>query len=231
MDYDGTLAGFNSNPQLAGPDQELLTLLADLSADKRNRVIIVSGRDRATLEKWLGHLPLDFIVEHGVWLRALGEEWTMLRPLTNDWMHEIRPILDLHVSRTAGSFVEEKEYSLVWHYRRADIELGEVRARELTSHLHFLASNSDLQVMEGNKVVEVKSAGVNKGAGAARWLSFYPADFIIAIGDDRTDEDTFGAMPSHAYTVKVGSTHRSLARFHLDTHHDVRRVLRALVEA
>jgi trehalose 6-phosphate synthase/phosphatase len=231
LDYDGTLSGFNSNPQLAGPDKELLTLLTDLSADKRNRVVIVSGRDRTTLEKWLGHLPLDFIVEHGVWLRALGDEWTMLRPLTNDWMREIRPILDLHVSRTAGSFVEEKEYSLVWHYRRADIELGEVRARELTSHLHFLASNSDLQVMEGNKVVEVKSAGVNKGAGAARWLSIYPAEFILAIGDDRTDEDTFGAMPPHAFTVKVGSTHRSLARFHLDTHRDVRRILRALAEA
>ncbi|GGF21665.1 bifunctional alpha,alpha-trehalose-phosphate synthase (UDP-forming)/trehalose-phosphatase [Hymenobacter cavernae] len=230
LDYDGTLAPFNKNPQKARPDEDLLQLLRALSADKRNRVVIISGRDRNTLQEWLGHLPLDFIAEHGVWFKAEGDEWSMAQGLRNDWKLEIRPILDMHVSRTAGSFIEEKDYSLVWHYRRADAELAAVRARELTSHLNFMATNNDLQVMEGNKVVEVKSAGVNKGLAAARWLTNYPdATFILALGDDRTDEDTFRAMPEEAFTVKVGGTGRSLARYNINNTNEVRRTLRALL--
>ncbi|UYZ63796.1 bifunctional alpha,alpha-trehalose-phosphate synthase (UDP-forming)/trehalose-phosphatase [Hymenobacter weizhouensis] len=229
LDYDGTLVPFQADPQRAQPDAELLQLLQDLTANERNRVVIISGRDRTTLQNWLGHLPLDFIAEHGVWLRTRGEDWQLFQPVRNDWKAEIRPILELYVARTAGSFIEEKEYSLVWHFRRADAELATVRARELMSHLTFLASNTDLQVLEGNKVVEVKNAGINKGTAAARWLSTIAPDFVLAIGDDRTDEDTFGAMPSEAFTVKVGSAPRSLARYHLPGVPDVRQLLRELM--
>jgi len=215
LDYDGTLASFQANPQRAEPDQELRLLLRALSDEPRNRVVVISGRDRATLERWLGHLPLDFIAEHGVWLRPAGEDWQLFQALRNDWMHELRPVLDQYVARTAGSFVEEKDYSLVWHYRRADADLGAMRARELLSHLTFLTTNSDLQVLEGNMVIEIKNAGINKGAAASRWLANYPADFVLALGDDRTDEDTFRAMPASAYTIRVGMGTRSRARYHL----------------
>ncbi|WP_426491718.1 bifunctional alpha,alpha-trehalose-phosphate synthase (UDP-forming)/trehalose-phosphatase [Hymenobacter sp. 102] len=229
LDYDGTLAPFHANPQRAQPDQELLLLLRALTDEPRNRVVIISGRDRATLQAWLGHLPVDFIAEHGVWLRAAGEEWQLFQTLNNDWKREIRPILELYVARTAGSFIEDKEYSLVWHYRRADAELGAVRARDLLNHLSFMTSNTDLQVMEGNKVIEIKTAGLNKGTAAARWLATYQPDFTLALGDDRTDEDTFRAMPPEAYTIKVGTAARSLARYHVAATTDVRQLLRSLL--
>ncbi|SHK67210.1 bifunctional alpha,alpha-trehalose-phosphate synthase (UDP-forming)/trehalose-phosphatase [Hymenobacter psychrotolerans] len=229
LDYDGTLAPFHADPQRAQPDQELLLLLRALTDNPKNRVVIISGRDRTTLEAWLGHLPVDFIAEHGVWLRAAGEEWQMFQTLNNEWKREIRPILELYVARTAGSFIEDKEYSLVWHYRRADVELGAVRARDLLNHLTFMTSNSDLQVMEGNKVIEIKTAGINKGTAAARWLATYQPQFTLAIGDDRTDEDTFRAMPPEAYTIKVGTDSRSLARFHVASTTDVRHLLRQLL--
>ncbi len=229
LDYDGTLAPFHPNPQRAEPDQELRLLLRALTEDPRNRVVVISGRDRATLARWLGDLPLDFIAEHGVWLRPAGEEWQLFQTLKNDWMRELRPVLDLYVARTAGSFVETKDYSLVWHFRRADAELGAVRARELLAHLNFMTSNTDLQVLEGNKVLEIKNAGINKGAAASRWLAQFPADFVLAIGDDRTDEDTFRALPPAAYTIRVGSGARSLARFHLAGVADVRALLRRLL--
>ncbi|MBF9221252.1 bifunctional alpha,alpha-trehalose-phosphate synthase (UDP-forming)/trehalose-phosphatase [Hymenobacter ruricola] len=229
LDYDGTLTPFHANPQRAQPDQELRLLLRALTDNPRNRVVIISGRDRTTLEAWLGHLPLHFIAEHGVWLRTAGEDWSLFQELRDDWKRNIRPVLELYVSRTPGSFIEEKDYSLVWHYRRADAELGASRARELTSHLTFMASNTDLQVLEGNKVVEIKSAGINKGTAAARILSANHPDFILALGDDRTDEDTFGAMPPEAYTVKVGSAPRSLARYHVPGVPEVRALLRRLL--
>uniref|UniRef100_UPI0006E3A302 bifunctional alpha,alpha-trehalose-phosphate synthase (UDP-forming)/trehalose-phosphatase n=1 Tax=Hymenobacter sp. AT01-02 TaxID=1571877 RepID=UPI0006E3A302 len=229
LDYDGTLAPFNPLPQRAQPDAELLLLLQSLTANPRNRVVIISGRDRGTLQKWLGHLPVDFIAEHGVWLRAAGDDWSLFQALNNNWKQDIRPILEMYVARTAGSFIEDKEYSLVWHYRRADVELGAVRARDLLSHLTFMTSNTDLQVLEGNKVIEIKTAGINKGTAAARWVSQYNPDFILALGDDRTDEDTFRAMPAEAYTVKVGSSPRSQARYHLASTQEVRRLLRSLL--
>jgi trehalose 6-phosphate synthase/phosphatase len=229
LDYDGTLAPFHSNPQRAQPDQELLLLLRALTDNPQNRVVIISGRDRATLQEWLGHLPVDFIAEHGVWLRAAGEDWQLFQTLNNDWQRELRPILELYVARTAGSFIEDKEYSLVWHYRRADAELGAVRARDLLNHLTFMTANTELQVMEGNKVIEIKTAGIHKGTAAARWLATYQPAFTLALGDDRTDEDTFRAMPPEAYTIKVGTAARSLARYHVASTTDVRKLLRALL--
>lgn len=174
-------------------------------------MVIICGRDRATLANWLGDLPLDFIAEHGMWLRAAGEDWQLFQPLRADWKRDLRPVLELYVVRTAGSFMEEKDFSLVWHYRRADTDLGIERARELLSHLSLLTANTDLQVLEGNKVLEIKNAGINKGAAAARWVERYPSDFILALGDDRTAEDTFRALPPAAYTVRVGTGARSLS--------------------
>ncbi|GAA4500673.1 bifunctional alpha,alpha-trehalose-phosphate synthase (UDP-forming)/trehalose-phosphatase [Hymenobacter ginsengisoli] len=229
LDYDGTLVGFNPNPQRAEPDQELRLLLRSLTELPNTRVVIISGRDHQTLEKWLGHLPIDFIAEHGVWLRTAGGEWQLFGQLRADWKRDLRPVLELYVARTPGAFIEEKDYSLVWHYRRADTDLGIERARELMSHLSFMTANTDLQVMEGNKVLEIKNAGVNKGTAAARWIEQYPSDFMLALGDDRTDEDTFRALPPTAYSVRVGTGARSLARFNIGSPAQVRQLLRKLI--
>jgi trehalose 6-phosphate synthase/phosphatase len=229
LDYDGTLVNFHADPQRARPDQELRLLLKALADQPQNRVVIISGRDRTTLQDWLGDLPLDFIAEHGVWTRAAGEEWSLFQAMRNDWKRELRPVLELYVARTAGAFIEEKDYSLVWHYRRVDAELGAVRTRELLNHLSFMTSNTDLQVMEGNMVLEIKNAGINKGTAASRWLSQFNPDFILALGDDRTDEDTFRALPAEAFTVRVGPAPHSSARFHVASPTEVRQLLRKLL--
>ncbi|MBK0402994.1 bifunctional alpha,alpha-trehalose-phosphate synthase (UDP-forming)/trehalose-phosphatase [Adhaeribacter sp. BT258] len=228
LDYDGTLVGFQDAPQKARPDQELIGLLQKITADHKNRVVIISGRDRKTLQDWLGKLDVDIIAEHGVWLKEGSEDWQMIRNLSSDWKKDIRPMMELHVSRTPGSFIEEKDYSLVWHYRKVEKGLGELRARELNTHLSYLASNINLQVMEGNMVIEIKNTEVNKGAAASRWLEKYPAEFVMAIGDDRTDEDTFRAMPDKAFTIKVGNT-RSSARYYLDSVKDVRLLMQEIL--
>ncbi len=231
LDYDGTLMPFDPDPQRVVPDPELLTLLTELAAQPRTRVVVISGRDRTTLQQWLGHLPISFVAEHGVWMRDAAGEWRLPLPLRNDWKRELHPVLELFVRRTPGSFIEEKEYSLVWHWRRADAALGADRARELAAHLRFMVTNTDLQVLEGNRVIELKNAGADKGTAAARLLDEQPADFILAIGDDRTDEDTFRALPWSAWMVKVGEAATSRARFSVDSPAAVRAALRALVPA
>ena len=227
LDYDGTLMPFTRDPDKTHPDEELLTLLQTLAADPENRVIIISGRDHKTLDKWLGHLPIDMIAEHGVWLRKHETDWRMIQDLDNSWKEDIRPIFDMYVSRTPGTLLEEKDFSLVWHYRKIDPVLGETRAGELSSHLNYLIANRNLQVMEGDKIVEIKNIEVNKGIAAARWLQDHDCDFVLTIGDDRTDEDTFLVMPKNAYTIKVGST-RSVAKYHLHSPENVRKLLQHL---
>jgi trehalose 6-phosphate synthase/phosphatase len=227
LDYDGTLVPFVEDPTMAKPDQEVLELLAKLAAAVGNEVAIVSGRPRQDLEEWFGSLPVSLVAEHGVWLRPKGEDWRMLKAMTTDWKERVRPILQLYVDRLPGAWLEEKEFSLAWHYRRADFEQASRRARELLDALAGFARNIDVQVLEGNKVLEVRNSGVSKGTAALEWLKSVEADFILAIGDDWTDEDLFRALPLTAYSVRVGLANTA-ARYYLGNHTAVRRVLREL---
>ncbi len=229
LDYDGTLIPFTETPAKAAPDQELLDILNGLSKNKHNQVVIISGRDRESLESWLGQLNLDFIGEHGVWIKERGEDWQTLTNLSGEWKQVLKPVLELYVDRTPGSIIEEKDYSLVWHHRKVETGLGELRTRELSSHIKHLSANMNLQVLEGDMVVEIKSREVNKGRAAEQWIKDFPADYIVAIGDDWTDEDTFKAMPEDAMTIKVGST-SSAARFNLNNPGEVRRFLKQIID-
>jgi trehalose 6-phosphate synthase/phosphatase len=227
LDYDGTLVPFVEDPTMAKPDQEVLELLATLAATAGNDVAIVSGRPRRDLEEWFGSLPVSLVAEHGVWLRPKGGDWRMLKAITTEWKERVRPILQLYVDRLPGAWLEEKEFSLAWHYRRADFEQASRRARELLDALAGFTRNIDVQVLEGNKVLEVRNTGVSKGTAALEWLKSLTADFILAIGDDWTDEDLFRALPSTAYSVRVGLANTA-ARYYLGNHTAVRRVLREL---
>jgi trehalose 6-phosphate synthase/phosphatase len=229
LDYDGTLTGFNPDPRDAKPDKELRDILTRLSKEEKNKVVVISGRDKGTLEEWIGDLKVDIIAEHGVWMREHGKEWQTLVAMKSDWKNEILPVLELYVNRTPGSFIEEKDYSLVWHYRKVETGLGELRTRELTSHLKYLSSNSNLQVLEGDMVVEIKDREVNKGRTAAQWLQKFDQDFTLAVGDDFTDEDTFKVMPKEAYTIKVGRKN-SAARYSVNDFKEVRSTLKAMIE-
>ncbi len=125
-----------------------------------------------------------------------------------------------------GRLLEEKEFSLAWHYRRADPEQASRRARELLDDLAGFTRNIDVQVLEGNKVLEMRNTGVSKGTAAMEWLAGQAADFILAIGDDWTDEDLFRALPPNAYSVRVGLA-QTAARYYLGSHTAVRRLLAA----
>ena len=229
LDYDGTLVPFADNPTLAAPDAELLELLSALIADPANQLVIISGRMRSELEQWFGYLPVALVAEHGVWLRPRSGDWRRLKVVSTEWKERVRPILRLYVDRLPGALLEEKEFSLAWHYRRADPDQASMRAKELLDHLAGFTRNIDVQVLEGNKVLEVRNTGVTKGSAAMEWLKDEAPEFILAIGDDWTDEELFRVLPSSAFSVRVGLA-QTAARYHLGSHTAVRRVLRELAE-
>jgi len=216
LDYDGTLVGFAGRPEKAGPSEELFALLQALATYPKNEVVIISGRDKETLNYWLGNLNASLIAEHGAWIKDRADDWRVIEPLRNDWKDTIRPILELYTDRTPGSSVEEKDFSLVWHFRRSDPELAYLRTQELKDAVLNLTANLDIGVFEGSKILEVKNIGISKGHAAERWLAKDNWDFILAAGDDYTDEDMFSILPENAYSIKVGYG-ISKARFNLDS--------------
>jgi trehalose 6-phosphate synthase/phosphatase len=204
LDYDGTLTPLARYPTLARPSDKVLGLLRSLAADSENTVVIISGRDRDTLENWFGAVPVGLVAEHGVWAKRTGQSWQLVKPLVTKWKRQLLPILETYADRLPGAFVEEKENSAAWHYRVADPEQAGFLAAELTDHLNHLIAKTDLQVIQGHKVVELRHAGVNKGSAAWQWMMQPGLDFVLAIGDDTTDEDLFAAMPDWAVTIRVG---------------------------
>ena len=227
LDYDGTLVGFKGRPDKAGPDEEIIGLLRDLSGKSKNEVVIISGRDKVTITKWLSELNVTLIAEHGGWIKQKAKDWKCREPLREDWKNTIRPILELYADRTPRSSVEEKDFSLVWHCRRADPELAYIRMQELRGAVLNLTANLDVGVFEGSKILEIRHLGINKGRAAELWLEKKIWDFILAAGDDYTDEEMFAIMPEDAYSIKVGSG-ISKARFNIDTVNELRGLLKKL---
>lgn len=224
IDYDGTLAGFHKDPQKASPDEELYDLLDRIKALENTDMYLISGRDKETFSKWFLPKKYNMIAEHGVWISKDGEEFRMLENVKKDWMEKIQPVLESFVDRTPGSFVEEKNYSLAWHYRNTDPDFGQKRASELSTVLTSLIGTDDLSVLNGNKVMEIKSSNVNKGRAAMRVYAEAEYDFVFAIGDDWTDEFMFQELPESAVTVKVGRQ-KTQARYYIDSIKNVRNLL------
>ncbi|WP_396589554.1 bifunctional alpha,alpha-trehalose-phosphate synthase (UDP-forming)/trehalose-phosphatase [Allomuricauda sp. R78024] len=229
LDYDGTLVGFHKDPQKASPDEELYALLDKLHQQENTTLFLISGRDKQTFTQWFLPKGYNMIVEHGVWISRNSEEFKLLEKVKGDWMEKIKPVLESFVDRTPGSFIEEKNYSMAWHYRNTDPDFGAKRATELNTVLTSLIGNDDISVLNGNKVMEVKSSNVNKGRASVRILGEDDYDFVFAIGDDWTDEFMFQELPDTAVTVKVGLK-KTQAKYHVENTKRVRELLKRFIE-
>lgn len=205
LDYDGTLVPFSRLPSEASPDKTVKELLIRLSSDPANQVVVISGRDMDSLERWLGAMPLTLVAEHGASFRMKQGAWQQLASASDTWKDEIRRIMQLFVIRCAGSFIEEKTNTIAWHYRNTQPGLGFSRSRELLNTLSQLIQNTALQVIDGNKVLEVRIAGFDKGSAALKIIHELNPDFILCMGDDTTDEDMFKALEKDAFTIKVNN--------------------------
>ncbi|RYY40636.1 MAG: bifunctional alpha,alpha-trehalose-phosphate synthase (UDP-forming)/trehalose-phosphatase [Chitinophagaceae bacterium] len=231
LDYDGTLAPYAKLPSLATPGKDVLQLLQELAKSPNTQVVIISGRDPETLHQWLGHLPLGMVAEHGAYIRYNGEgEWQSQVLVSPEWKDEIRPLMELFVTRCVGSFIEEKHNTLAWHYRNTHPDLGFTRSRELRNSLLQLTANTALQVIDGNKVLEVRLIGIDKGTAAQKVLDHYNPDFMLCIGDDTTDEDMFRVLRDKAITIRVGKN-KTAARYNLWSQSQVLPLLRKLLPA
>jgi trehalose 6-phosphate synthase/phosphatase len=206
LDYDGTLVPFQEQPELAVPSQTLLGLLRDLAAHPGHTVHLVSGRTRETLDRWFGDVPIALWAEHGLWRRPNGSApWELITQAPRDWMPGVRELLSKAVASTPGSMLEEKTASIAWHYRLVTPPLAQTRRTELRQALLAQLAAQPVEILEGHLVLEVRPSSINKGSIVKAAMADAPADAVLlAIGDDRTDEDMFAALPEGSVAVRVG---------------------------
>jgi trehalose 6-phosphate synthase/phosphatase len=231
LDYDGTLVPITSTPDAAAPDAELERLLATLAACPGVKVAVVSGRTLASLARFLGHLPIALVAEHGVWIRPWGGSFEReVDAPVHAWRAPVLAMLEDYSARTPGSFVEPKTVGLAWHYRNAERQLGAARARELRLNLAQILARQPAAVMGGRKVVEVRPQEIDKGMAVKRLLEETPGgETIVAMGDDRSDEELFRAAGASPYTFAASAlpTH---AHYRIDGPRAVRDLIARFIE-
>jgi trehalose 6-phosphate synthase/phosphatase len=228
LDYDGTLVPIAERPELARPDPGLSRLLATLAASAGTQVVVVSGRDRGTLERWVGHLPIGLSAEHGLYSRSSRGEWTRERRIDEALLDSIIARLREVEATLPGSLVEAKEGSAALHVRGAEPSSADAALARLREELEPTLRQHGLELLEGKKVVEVRVRGVSKGVAAKAWLKRLEPDVVFAAGDDRTDEELFGALPG-AVTVHVGLS-STRARHRVGSPAELRSLLARIAE-
>ncbi len=226
IDYDGTLTPIAKLPEMAVLDIRTKNILKLIISDTRNKVAIISGRRKEFIDGQFKNLDAILIAEHGYFIKYPKAEWERSLEIDLSWKKKIQPILNDYVDRCNGSMIEDKHASLVWHYRNADEEIATLRINELKDDLYeIIKSEPKLYVLEGDKVIEVKSIQYDKGTVASALINKDNYDFILALGDDSTDEDLFKVVPDYGFTVKVGAK-PSNARFNVKNQQQIFEILK-----
>lgn len=243
FDYDGTLTSIVQDPHAAAPSDRIIRTLETLAADPHNSVWIISGRDQAFLDHWMGRIHgLGLSAEHGSFVRQpYHETWeNMTEMIDMSWQNEVMDVFQHYTEQTPGSFIERKKVALTWHYRRGDPEFGAFQAKECRAHLEAnVCKKSNIECMEGKANLEVRPCLINKGAIANRLVAggasdephsdiHKQPDFVLCFGDDFTDEDMFRALKASqlskdaVFTCTVGpSSKQTTADWHLPEPADV----------
>ncbi|KAI3976303.1 hypothetical protein MKX01_021845 [Papaver californicum] len=247
LDYDGTIVPQAS--MIKSPSPEVISVLNNLCSDPKNTVFIVSGRGKSSLSEWFASCDmLGLAAEHGYFIRwNKSSEWVSSTLLADiDWKRMAEPVMQLYTERTDGSFIESKESALVWHHQDADPDFGTCQAKELLEHLENVLANEPVEVKRGQHIVEVKPQGVSKGFVVEKLFSCMvsngnPPDYVMCIGDDRSDEDMFESIMSASlspllpavpeiFACTVGQK-PSKAKYFLDDNVDVVKMLDGLATA
>ncbi|MFH1262775.1 MAG: bifunctional alpha,alpha-trehalose-phosphate synthase (UDP-forming)/trehalose-phosphatase [Pseudomonadota bacterium] len=231
LDYDGTLVPFLRRPSEARPPEHLLNILSTLASEPKNHLYLISGRKTEEMDLWFSSFHANLAAEHGLFLKLSGSaEWRKHREVKADWIPTVEKILEDYTRRVPGSSIERKQLGLAWHYREADEQFGDWQALELSLYLDGALSNLPVRVVQGHKVIEVRPQGIDKGSLVSDILGrqAQAPEFILCVGDDRTDEDMFAVLPPEAWGCRVGNPVDSCARYYLENPQEVTELLEEL---
>ena len=228
LDYDGTLVNYFPEPGAAVLPDHIFHLLTGLLDTPINEVYIITGRSSIEIDRLLNDLPINIIAEHGAVMRVNGV-WKNNISDPCLWKESLMPVLNQVTLKCPQSFVEEKRFSLAWHYRNSDPATGQAISAELMESISRTVHTAHLKILNGNKVIEILNADVGKGRAVKDLLEQRSFDFILSAGDDATDEEMFESLANNpnAFTVKVGNG-KTCARYKFANIFEVERLLQNL---
>lgn len=210
LDYDGTLVDYTPSPDDALPSDDIQGVLTKLAEKSGSKVIIISGREPEEIERFLGHLPVEIIASHGA---IINENGAWSNQITDNclWKSSVIPIFENMILMCPETFIENKLFSLAWHYRNSRSDKVYSHSRELIESLKKIGQAYNLKILDGNHIVEIMSSEIGKGNAVKKLLEKQDYDYILSIGDDVTDEEIFDLLLTepNAFTVKVGNNNTS----------------------
>ncbi len=239
LDYDGTLLPIVERPELAVADEELKTLLNNLAADSKIKVIIASGRAIQTLKQLIPLRNVVYAGDHGINIEfPTGEEfkWRKAR--------QVNPLIDKIYNELSECFrsepdviIEKKNSNLSVHYK---LLKDANKINGVIQKTYRIVENHDktglLQVFEGFKIIEIRAKGWDKGKVVeivCEKLKTTSRDLIFFIGDDITDEDGFKKIKPTGISilVKNENNRETSADYFLHNPLEVRQFLRYFLSA
>jgi len=158
--------------------------------------------------------------------RPAGEWQCIADDVDLSWKDIVLPIMTYFKDRTPGTYIENKQSSLTWHYADADPHFGGWQAKDMQMHMEDVLSNLPLEILQSNRMVEVRHQCANKShvvelalrhlaarreeaarsAAAAAELLPPEVDFVFCVGDDRSDEDMFQTVKRLKEAARVQSS-------------------------
>ena len=129
-------------------------------------------------------------------------EWKELFHIKDwSWKDSVLNMLQGFTEKTEGSYITKKEAMVSWYYKDCDIYFGHVQANEINTHLQNIYENCKIDIVNGKGYVEIKPKNVNKGYFIShiikqQFVEKFDPDFILAVGDDISDEEMFKYLNS-----------------------------------
>ena len=248
--------------------EELRGVLESLTADVKNVIFVVSGKEQPAVAQYFGGIKgLGLGAEHGFYYKWPREDehspfggaaaagigasssskspaapsgaggggvrgrWQTISEIGDQsWKDTAKVVMDIFVQRTYGTYIEQKGNALIWQFSGADPEFGYMQSKELVDHLALIMGPYPVEIIRGGGVsdgyIEVRPAGASKGLFLEHCLATLraagqEADFVLAMGDDVSDEPMFQGiaeiLKDHphlpAFAVTVGKKPTAAAAY------------------
>ncbi|HLY07631.1 MAG TPA: trehalose-phosphatase [Rhizomicrobium sp.] len=185
LDIDGTLLDIAATPESVRVPAPLKATLAILQQSAGGALALVSGRPLSAIDQLFAPLSLAAIGCHGAeWRKRAGDNPEFrAAPLPSATRKQLLEA----VSDIPGIFVEDKGYTLAFHYRRVPEQKAALRERLAAAIRSF---HPQLCLLHGKAVFEVKPCAFDKGEAIAALMNAPPFSGRrpVFAGDDHTDE-------------------------------------------
>jgi len=237
LDYDGTLVFFKGKPSEVVTPNEVKTVLNKLIENSIFTVVIVSGRRLLEIKNLLDMDGLSFAALHGLQIEFSDGKRFNWKPAENaqSFLEKIKEEALYEFKNENGVYIEDKELTLAFHYRMLSKEKINGAVGRFIDIVKNFDKNNSLEIIGGEKVVEIRPRGWNKGKATEYIINNVAQSknkIPIYIGDDTTDEDAFKYLGDQGLTIYVSNNSKkpTSAQYWLKDPDDVLIFLKSLLE-